>query len=126
MKIIYMIIGLSILFLLNFLSILLVSTFKIHFPAPLIGMIILAALIHCKIIPLQLIEESCKLLLKNMSLFFIPLLVGIVVYLNIIAQNAVPILFTILITTVIIISVTGITVEQLITWGKKAKNNDYP
>lgn len=121
MKIFYIVIGLGILFLLNFLSDFIVKMLNIHFPAPLIGMIILVLLIYFKIIPVHIVEDSSDLMLKNMSLFFVPLLVGIVVYLNVIAQNAVPILFTILITTVIIIVVTGITIEQIIKRRKKVK-----
>lgn len=105
--------GLGILFLLNFISIHLVSFLHIHFPSTLVGMIVLASLMYFKVIPQHFVEDACKLLLDNMGLFFVPLLVGIVIYFHLLSQNAVPILFTIVITTFAIICVTGIVVEFL-------------
>lgn len=121
MKIIFIIIGISILFLLNFLSNAIVAYFHLHFPAPLIGMLMLAILIHFKVIPIRLIEDGCQLLLNNLALFFVPLVVSMVLYSNILAKNALPIILIVVISSVIIISVTGLTVEHLIGKQKKVK-----
>lgn len=111
----YLFRGLGILFLLNRLSIFLVSFFHINFPSPLIGMIILGVLLQFKIIPIHWIEESCNLLLENMGLFFVPLLVGIVLYSKVISGNFAQIMFTIILSSIIIICTTGKSVEYLIT-----------
>ena len=110
----FIVIGLLILFSINILSVALVSFFHIHFPSPLVGLIILSILLQFKIIPIHWIEDSCNLLLENMGLFFVPLLVGIVLYSKLIAGNMIQIMLTIIISSVIIICITGKSVEYLI------------
>jgi holin-like protein len=117
----FLVVGLGIIFLLNFLSVYFVSFFHIHFPSPLIGLIVLAVLLQFKIIPIHWIEDSCNLLLKNMGLFFVPLLVGIVLYSQLIADNMIPIIFTIILSSIIIICTTGKSVEYLVIRKKRIK-----
>ncbi|MEI7473896.1 MAG: CidA/LrgA family protein [bacterium] len=119
MKILKIIMGLGVLFLLNLLSINLVHILNIHFPAPLVGMLLFTALLKLEIIPISLIEGGCKLMLENMGLFFVPLLVGVVLYLNLIAKNALPIVLTIVISSALIICAVGYSSEYLIN--KRAK-----
>ena len=121
MNIIYIITGFGILFLLNAVSIFLVNFLNIALPAPILGMLILICLIELKLIPMKYIEDSAKLMLDHMGLFFVPLVVGIVMYLNVIKQNALPILITVMVSTFIIICATGLAVEYLIKRRKKAK-----
>lgn len=113
--------GLGILLFLNIFSGFLVSCLHLQFPAPLLGMLILVALLQLKVIPVHVVEGGCRLLLDNMGLFFVPLLVGIVLYVHLIAVNAVPIVLTVAITTVLVMCATGITVDYLIHRRKRAK-----
>lgn len=106
--------GLTILLLLNILSGYITKIFHINFPSPLLGMIILVVLIQLKILPLKLVEDGCKFLLDNIGLFFVPIVVGVVIYLNVISQNALTILTSILTSTVIIICSTGLAVDYLL------------
>lgn len=116
-----LVLGLIILFTLNIISGLIIKIVGITFPAPLLGMLILTLLIQFNIIPLHWVEDSCKLLLESIGMFFVPLLVGIVLYYHLISKNLLSISLNVIISTVIIMCVTGGIVELLIHRRNRAK-----
>ena len=59
--------------------------FAIAFPSSLVAMVILYFLLLFKIIPLWVVEDACKLILKFMPLYFVPILVGIMAYKELLA-----------------------------------------
>jgi len=118
-KIISLATGFILLLFIQFCSNCLVNFLHIAFPAPLLGMIILALLLFSKIIPEKLIKDICDLLLKNMSLFFIPLFVGIITYVHILKANLMPIMITIIFTTFTTMLITAFLVEKIIKHTQK-------
>lgn len=86
-KSLLLIIGFTILIGMQFFCNFLVNSLHIHFPSPLLGLILLAILLKIKIIPMYLLESISELLLNKMPLFFVPLFVGIILYSNLILKN---------------------------------------
>lgn len=84
------------------------KSLKINFPAPILGIIVLFALLKTEIIKENLVKDFCEFILKYMILFFIPAVVGIINYFNILSNNLIPILATIFITTALVIVVVGL------------------
>ena len=80
----------------------------ITFPAPILGIIILFTLWKIGVIKENWIEDFCNFMLKNMILFFIPIFVGIMTYVDIISKNFLAIIMTIFITTTLVMVVVGL------------------
>ncbi len=93
----------------------------VHVPLPgsIIGMILLFILLITGVIKLEMIDEISKFLLDHLAFFFIPSGVGLLAYFGILSRNLIPILVICLVTTVLVMVVTGLTV-QLIK-GRKAR-----
>lgn len=100
---------LGILFLGDFLK----SKFSIPIPATIIGMIILFVLMVFKIIKLKWIEDMANILLDNLSVMFIPAGIGIARELHIFQGNILTLGFIIFTSTIVVILVTGYTVQAL-------------
>ena len=107
-KIFDFIIGAIIVLGILYLSIFILKTLKIGFPAPILGIIILFILLKSKIIKENLIKDFCNFMTKYMILFFIPMFVGMINRFDIISQNLIPILATIFITTFFVIVLVGL------------------
>lgn len=101
-------IGLLIILAILYFCTLILKLLKINFPAPILGIIVLFALLKTKIIKENLIKDFCEFILKYMILFFIPAVVGIMNYFDILSDNLAPILMTIFITTALVIVVVGL------------------
>lgn len=93
--------------------------FKLAIPSTIIGMAILLLLLLLKIIRLQWIEDIANVLLDNLSLLFIPAGVAIINEMQIFKGNLLPIISIIAITTIVVIVVTGYTVQALMGNRKK-------
>lgn len=94
----------------------------ISFPPTLLGLILFTVLLHYKIINEKFVEDICDLLLNNMTLFFVPLLVGITLYTNLISKNLWAILITIFISTTLTMLLSAFFVQNIIKyikWSKK-------
>lgn len=87
-------------------------------PGNVLGMIILLIGLITKVIKLSYIEEVSEFLLKHLAFFFVPAGVGIISSLSILQGSWISILAIVVITTVLVTVVTGLTV-QLIKGGLK-------
>ncbi|SNT10226.1 holin-like protein [Anaerovirgula multivorans] len=83
-------------------------------PGNVIGMIILLILLITGIIKLEMIEKISKFLLDHLAFFFVPAAANILNNLQLIQSQWLPIMGVILISTVVVMTVTGLTVEFLI------------
>ncbi len=83
-------------------------------PGSIIGMILLFILLQCKVIKLDFIKEISDLLLDNMAIFFIPAGVSLISSLDLIVSNIWILLISILLSTIIVMYLTGIVVERMI------------
>lgn len=92
----------------------------LHLPIPgnVLGMIMLFLFLCTGVVKLEMIQEISDFLLDHLAFFFIPAGVGLVACTGILAGKWLVFLGLCLLTTVIIIVVTGHSV-QLVKWGCK-------
>jgi holin-like protein len=88
---------------------------SLHLPIPgnILGMIILFILLYTKIIKVDNISNVTNFLLNHLAFFFIPAGVGLMTSLGIIKSTWWQLLIVCLLTTIIIIGVTGIVVQAI-------------
>ncbi len=108
MKIVYQI---GIIFAVCWLSQLVEAVIPFAFPASVIGMIILFALLASGILKVSHIREKSDFLLSNMAFFFIPAGVSIINYFDVLKSTALQLVVICLITTVITFGVTAASVR---------------
>jgi holin-like protein len=99
--------GLAILLAFHFLGLLIQKWTSLPIPANVIGLILFTACLFLKIIKLEWVEQSAQFLLQHMMLFFVPLVVGTVVYWPLMKHSIVAIIFGLLLSTLISLAVTG-------------------
>ena len=114
MKFLKLILGFGILCGVQALCNLVLTALNFSFPAPIMGIIILAILLKLNIIRREWVKDICELFLKYMPLFFVPLFVGIVAYYGLIEENLVPILVNVAVTTSLVIIISALFVENVI------------
>lgn len=103
------------------------SLFKsiINIPGTIIGMIILFLFLQFKVIKEDTIKEVTDFLLNNMAIFFVPAGVSLIQSLGLITENIVVLILCITVATIIIMFVTGKTVDFMIRKSyMKVENND--
>ena len=91
-------------------------------PGGILSMVILFLLLLFRILKEDKIKDCVDFLLDNMSLFYIPVSVGMLEYFDIIKQNLVVILlicFLSFVLTLIVTYYTVVLVERLMKGGKK-------
>jgi holin-like protein len=82
-------------------------------PGNIMGMIFLFIFLVTGIIKLEKIENAAKSILDNLAFLFIPAGVGLMNYFGIISNYVAQILFIVVITTFIVMSCTGLTVQLI-------------
>ena len=115
------IIQIAILFSICWVSQIVEALLPIAFPASVIGMVLLLALLLTRVLKVDHIREKSDFLLSNMAFFFIPAGVSIINYFDILASNLLPLLAVCVISTVLTFGVTagavGLT-QRLMRGGK--------
>ena len=106
--------GFTILLALQFICTWLVGIAQLAFPAPLLGMIVLAILLILNIIKVEQIEAICTLLMDKLSLFFVPGVVSSIVYMDLVKKEALPLFLAVCLSTAIIIVGTGLFLQFLL------------
>lgn len=86
---------------------LIVTLTHIPFPSSIIGMLFLTLFLQLGWIKLQSIKALSDLLISNLGLFFVPPSIGIMAYFKQIGENFWTIFISIIISTVVVIVVTG-------------------
>ena len=89
-------------------------------PGSLVGMVLLTLLLFSGIVKLEQVEKAADGLLRHLILLFVPSAVGIMVFANSISGSAVEIILTALLSTVVVLVVTGKTVDGIIDWLHRA------
>lgn len=117
-------IGLLVVFFIQYLSIFLVNIFSWTFPPSLIGMIILALLLYFNIISMELMRDSCSLLLNHMVLFFVPVTIGIVMYTDVISENILVLGVVIFFSTLITMLVTALIADYFVERKQRKAGNE--
>lgn len=106
------------------LGLIITDFFSLIIPGNIIGMLILLILLLTKIIDVKSIETTANFFLDHLAFFFIPAGVGLMSSFGIIKDNWIGILFVSIITTFIILIVTGKTVEYIQKLKKRCTNED--
>lgn len=87
----------------------------LHFPIPanLTGLVLLLGLIFSKVVNVEWLRKGATWLLAEMLLFFVPAVVAVVNYQDLLKQEGVRIMAVLLVSTVLVIASTAWVVEKL-------------
>lgn len=115
-----MVFGLAILILLQILGEVLSAAFNIPVPGNVLGMALLLAALCAGVVRLEWVEEAAELLLSHLALFFVPAGVGVMVYFDLIASQWLPIVTATVVSTFVVMAVTG----KVAAWLEKKGDED--
>ncbi len=101
----------SIILSIYFLGELLQKTFGLPIPGNILGMLILLFALLAGVIKLEMIDRISDFLLDNLSFFFLPAGVSLITCFSVLEGKWTAVLGVSIISTVIILGVTGLTVE---------------
>ncbi|MDH3543551.1 MAG: CidA/LrgA family protein [Desulfuromonadales bacterium] len=113
--------GFSIILFFQMLGELTCRVFGWPFPGSVLGMLLLLIALGVGVVKLKWLEETAELLLANLSLFFVPAGVGVMLYIDLITLEWLPIFFATVISTFVVMAISGKVAEYL---EKKAFAND--
>ena len=91
----------------------LVSWLNLPLPANLVGMILLLALIVCHIVPLKWVRAGARWLLAEMLLFFVPAVVAVVNYAQLLMVDGWRIFAVIALSTLMVLGATAWVVDKV-------------
>ena len=106
--------GFALLLFLQWISAEIIAFLGIPFPPPLLGMLILTALLCTGVIKENYIEDICTALIDKMALLFLPAGVSMILYLDVIKAELLPISLTVILSSVIILCSTALVLEMLL------------
>lgn len=102
------IMGLSILVGIFLFAQYVTHAYNLHFPPSLIGIAIIFILFIClKRVP-KAVESAAQPLLKNMSLFFVPAIVGVLAFKDLLFNHAFAIFCAIFVSTILSLGITAL------------------
>jgi holin-like protein len=105
--------GFVILLGFHLLGLLLKFLLHIPLPANVIGLILFIASLFCGWVKLNWVENSAQFLLEHLMLFFVPYIVGTIVFWPLIRSEAAAIITGMVISTLVVMLVTGWTTKWL-------------
>lgn len=103
--------GFAFLLILQWLSTQIIAFLQIPFPAPLLAMLLLTGLLCTGIVHENQIDHICEALIEKMSMLFLPASVSMILYLDIITAELVPILIIVFVSSFLVLSCTGLVLE---------------
>lgn len=106
----------SILIAFSFIGNLLTTQLGLTLPGSIIGIILLFLCLHLKLIPVQHVTDGADFLLANLLLLFIPSVVGIIQYQDILSANGIQLVVIIIIGTAIVMITTGLFADWILTF----------
>ncbi|MED1203670.1 CidA/LrgA family protein [Heyndrickxia acidicola] len=110
MKMVWQVCFFYILFLIgNVLS----STLHVPIPGSIFGLFLLFGLLALKIVKVEWVDLGAAWLLSELLLFFVPSAVGIIQYKEIMGLQGIKIVLVILVSTLFVMTFTGISAEIL-------------
>lgn len=105
--------GLAILLLLQAAGEALVRLFGLPVPGPVIGMLLLLAAVNVELVRAP-VQAAAELLLAHLSLLFVPVGVGAITHLGVIAQYGGRLIAAIVVSTLAGIAVTALVMRALL------------
>lgn len=94
---------------------------SLHLPIPgnILGMLILLLLLCTKVVKVDMIDNVSTFLLDHLAFFFIPAGVGIITAVTVLRGNTIKLLIVVILSTFIIMAVSGVVVQFVINLNKK-------
>ena len=89
------------------------ALFDLPMPGNVIGMALMLIALVCGWVKLEWLQEAAELLLRYMAMFFVPAGVGVMLYFDLIGREWLPIIAGTVISTFVVMAVTGWTVKLL-------------
>lgn len=105
--------GFVLLLLFQFLGEGLSTLLDLPMPGNVIGMALLLLALVCGWVKLDWLQEAADLLLRYMAMFFVPAGVGVMLYFDLIGREWLPIVAGTVISTFVVMAVTGWTMKIL-------------
>ena len=102
----------------------LVSWLHLPLPANLVGMVLMLALIVCRVIPLNWIRAGARWLLAEMLLFFVPAVVAVVNYTQLLLVDGWRIFAVIAISTLMVLGATAWVVDKVYRYEMRRLNRE--
>ncbi|KIH76754.1 holin-like protein [Geoalkalibacter ferrihydriticus] len=99
--------GMAILLIMQFLGEMISRGLRIPIPGNVIGMGLLLGALWLGWIKVQWLQDATELLLSHLALFFVPAGVGVMVYFDLIAAEWLPIVVAMVVSTFVVMAVTG-------------------
>ena len=91
----------------------LVGWLHLPLPANLVGMLLMLTLILCRVIPLNWVRAGARWLLAEMLLFFVPAVVAVVNYQDLLLQEGWRIMVVLVTSTVLVLGTTALVVDRV-------------
>ncbi len=110
--------GMAFLLFFQFAGETLVTVLDAPVPGNVAGMALLLAGLLAGAVKVEWVEEACDLLLSHLALFFVPAGVGVMVYFDLIAAQWLPICVSMVLSTFVVMAVTGWVEQKLEKKGK--------
>lgn len=105
--------GLAILLSCQLLGELVVRVSNWPVPGNVLGMVLLLLALLLEVVKLEWVTEAAELLLSHMALLFIPVGVAVMLYFELLAREWLPILAATILSTFVVIAVTGLVTTWL-------------
>ena len=110
-KIFKFLFGFILIFLIYFFAKLIIKLTHLSFPPAILGLILFTLGLKMKIIKESWIEFTSKILLENIGMLFVPFIVGLIAYKDLLLKNWLAILVVVFATTTFLIVLLGLFVE---------------
>lgn len=95
----------------------------ITIPSSIIGMLLLTTLLQLRAIKLEWVKGMSDFLISNMGFFFVPPGVALMLYLDLIKAELLPIVVATVVSTVLVLVVTG-WIHQISEKGERVRSDD--
>lgn len=105
--------GFVLLILFQFVGEAVSTLLELPMPGNVIGMALLLLALVCGWVKLEWLQEAADLLLRYMAMFFVPAGVGVMLYFDLIGREWLPIVAGTVISTFVVMAVTGWTMKLL-------------
>lgn len=114
MKYIKIILQIGVLFLFYYIGEAIQAIFSLFIPGSIIGMLLFFALLAGKVIRAEWVSQGIDLLMKDIPIFFVPVTVGIIEYLDFFYGKGSLMIPLIILSTFLVISVGSMVTSKLL------------
>ncbi|MCI5725664.1 CidA/LrgA family protein [Fusobacterium sp.] len=112
-----------ILFIINYIGIIISKVFKLPIPGTIIGMVLFFILLYTKVLKVEKVENAVAVLILNMTILFMPPAVRILDNIHFLDGQFIKVIILIILTTLITMGTTGKIVQIMIELTEKRKSD---